>query len=89
MVMIPNRVVYSCIPGVLVLFSGQEHGCCLLQGPPQPPPVFSMLASQTSPPGYKEGEEEGGRAHPSVSKQHASSLSHKSVHGEGQGYLIH
>ena len=30
-----------------------------------------------------------GRAHPSMSKQHATSLSHKSVHEGGQGYLIH
>ena len=51
--------------GVLLLFSGLEHGCCLPQDPPQPPPVSSMLASQTSSPGYK-GEEEGGRAHPSM-----------------------
>ena len=69
--------------GVLLLFSGLEHGCCLPQDPPQPSPVFSMLASQTSSPGYEEGEEEGGRAHPSMSKQHASRVSHKSVHGEG------
>ena len=71
--------------GVLLLFSGLEHGCFLPQDPPQPPPVSSMLASQTSSPGYK-GEEEGGRAHPSMSKK-AGGLSHKSGHGEGQGYL--
>ena len=74
--------------GVLLLFSGLEHGRSLPWDPPQPPPVFSMLGSQTCSPGY-EGEEEGDRAHSCMSKQHASSLSHKSVHGEGQGYLIH
>ena len=43
--------------GVLLLFSGQEHGRSLRQGPPQLLPVFSMLASQTAPPGIS-GEAE-------------------------------
>ena len=43
-------IIMATYQGVLLLFSGQEHGCCLQHGPPQPPLVFSMLASQTSPP---------------------------------------
>ena len=36
--------------GVLLLLPVPEHCCCPPRGPLQPPPVFSMWASQTSPP---------------------------------------
>ena len=45
------RYDYLVHQGDLLLLWGPEHDCCLPQGPPQPPPVFSMSASQTSPPG--------------------------------------
>ena len=48
----PRFTIYmAAYQGVLLLFSGPGHGCCLPQGPLQPPQVFSMLASQTSSPG--------------------------------------
>ena len=40
--------------GALLLLPGPEQGCYPPCGPPQPPPVSSMLASQTSPPGVAE-----------------------------------
>ena len=40
--------------GALLLLPGPEQDCCPQRGPPQPPPVSSMLAAQTSPPGVAE-----------------------------------
>ena len=37
----------------LLLLPAPQQGCYPLRGPPQPPPVSSMLDSQTSPPGEK------------------------------------
>ena len=43
--------------GGVLLFLGPEQDCCLPHGSPQPPPTFSMLASQTLVPGKKGGQE--------------------------------
>ena len=44
--------------GGLLLFLGPKQGCCLPHGPPQPPPIFSMLVSQTLAPRKREGQEQ-------------------------------
>ena len=41
---------YLVYQGVLLLWSGPEHSCYPPLCPPQPPPVSSMQAFQTSPP---------------------------------------
>ena len=43
--------------GGFLLFLGPEQDCCLPHGPPQPPPIFSMLAPQTLVPGKRGGQE--------------------------------
>jgi len=43
----------------LLLLSGPKQGC----GPAQPPPVSSMLASQTSPPGGAEKDTNAQECH--------------------------
>ena len=51
-----NYFVWPYQGGVL-LFLGPGQDCCLPHGPPQPPPIFSMLAPQTLVPGKRGGQE--------------------------------